>query len=118
MNEAREGTSMMEAMVKRFDEAQAKIKSLEVENMVLATQMMDAFERVTINARYDLLMLYKQWLFNETEIDEELELYKDDFGCSSSAPANEVMPSSSEQLLDGVEPLVNPDPLEDHEARE
>ncbi|GMN47744.1 hypothetical protein TIFTF001_016923 [Ficus carica] len=45
MDVAREGTSAMETLVKRFDKGQAKIKSLEVENAALATQIMDAFER-------------------------------------------------------------------------
>ncbi|GMN65493.1 hypothetical protein TIFTF001_034572 [Ficus carica] len=39
MDVAREGTSAMETLVKRFDEGQARIKSLEAENAALATQI-------------------------------------------------------------------------------
>ncbi|GMN62728.1 hypothetical protein TIFTF001_031812 [Ficus carica] len=101
MHELREGAAMMETMVKRFDDAQGKIKSLEADNAVLATQIMDAFEKVTIKARYDLLVQYKQGLFDEAEIDKEIKLYKDEFGCSSSAPA----PASVTTRLFG--PLTN-----------
>ncbi|GMN75008.1 hypothetical protein TIFTF001_052505, partial [Ficus carica] len=48
MDVAREGTSAMETLVKRFDEGQARIKSLEAENAALATQIMDAFEKATL----------------------------------------------------------------------
>ncbi|GMN65634.1 hypothetical protein TIFTF001_034703 [Ficus carica] len=61
-------------MVDKFDEAQAKIKSLETEKAVLAIQILDAFEKATIKARYDLLKQYKQGLFVEAEIEEELDL--------------------------------------------
>ncbi|GMN27509.1 hypothetical protein TIFTF001_044133 [Ficus carica] len=65
MDVAREGTSAMETLVKRFDEAQAKIKSLEVENAALATQIMDAFENATFKARYDILKDYKAGLLDK-----------------------------------------------------
>ncbi|GMN74526.1 hypothetical protein TIFTF001_052394, partial [Ficus carica] len=55
MDVAREGTAAMETLVKRFDEGQEKIKSLEAENAALATQIMDAFEKATLKARYDIL---------------------------------------------------------------
>ncbi|GMN27476.1 hypothetical protein TIFTF001_044127 [Ficus carica] len=65
MDVAREGTSAMETLVKRFDEAQVKIKSLEVENAALATQIMDAFENATFKARYDILKDYKAGLLDK-----------------------------------------------------
>ncbi|GMN70115.1 hypothetical protein TIFTF001_039159 [Ficus carica] len=137
MHEAKEGSDMMEVMVKRFDEAQAKIKSLEIENAALATQILDAFKKATIKARYDLLKKYKQVLFVEAEIDEEIELYKDEVGCSSSAltdeialasndhgpsgdepPADEIVPTSNDQGPSKVKPPVDANPSEDRETRE
>ncbi|GMN69678.1 hypothetical protein TIFTF001_038725 [Ficus carica] len=97
MHKAKEGSDMMEVMVKSFDEAHAKIKSLEAENAALATQILDSFEKATIKARYDLLKEYKQGLFVEAEIDKEIELYEDEASCSSSAPADEIAPVSNDQ---------------------
>ncbi|GMN60222.1 hypothetical protein TIFTF001_029325 [Ficus carica] len=51
---AKEGTDMMKVMVDRFDEAQAKIKTLEADNFALITQIVDAYEKATLKARYDL----------------------------------------------------------------
>ncbi|GMN27747.1 hypothetical protein TIFTF001_046171 [Ficus carica] len=79
MDVAREGTSAMETLVKRFDEAQAKIKSLEVENAALATQIMNAFEKATFKARYDILKDYKAGLLDEAQINEEIEMFEEDY---------------------------------------
>ena len=118
MHEAKEGTSMMEVMVNRFDEAQAKIKSLEAEKAVLATQILDAFERATIKARYDLLKQYKQGLFVDAEIEEELDLWKDEFEGPSSAPATSIEPTSQDTGEKGAEPPAHGDLLEDREQRQ
>ncbi|GMN62715.1 hypothetical protein TIFTF001_031796 [Ficus carica] len=104
MHEAKEGTSMMEVMVDRFDESQAKIKSIETEKAVLATQILDAFEKATIKARYDLLKQYKQGLFVDAEIEEELDVWKDEFEGPSSAPAITIEPTSNDTGKSGVEP--------------
>ncbi|GMN27996.1 hypothetical protein TIFTF001_044185 [Ficus carica] len=79
MDVAREGTSAMETLVKRFDEGQARIKSLEAENAALATQIMDAFEKATLKARYDILKDYKAGLLDEVQIDEEIEMFEEDY---------------------------------------
>ncbi|GMN55830.1 hypothetical protein TIFTF001_024953 [Ficus carica] len=118
MHEAKEGTSMMEVMVDRFDEAQAKIKSLKTEKAVLATQILDAFEKATIKARYDLLKQYKQGLFVDAEIEEELDLWKDEFKGPSSAPAITIEPTSNHTGKSGVEPPAHKELLEDREQRQ
>ncbi|GMN20599.1 hypothetical protein TIFTF001_034364 [Ficus carica] len=89
MHEAKEGTDMMEIMVRRFDEAQAKIK----------ITILDAFEKATLKPRYDLLKEYRQGLLVDAEVDEEIELYEDtldDAGCSSYAPI-EALPTTNVQ---------------------
>ncbi|GMN64801.1 hypothetical protein TIFTF001_033875 [Ficus carica] len=103
MDVAREGTSAMETLVKKFDEAQAKIKSLVVENAALATQIMNAFEKATFKARYDILKDYKAGLLDETQIDEEIEMFEEDYPeevrSLSSVPASaptEAGPSNVE----------------------
>ncbi|GMN25026.1 hypothetical protein TIFTF001_043852 [Ficus carica] len=118
MHEAKEGTSMMEVMVDRFDEAQAKIKSLEAKKAVLATQILDAFEKATIKARYDLLKQYKQGLFVDAEIEEELDLWKDEIEGPSSAPAITIEPTSNDAGKSGVERPAHEELLEDREQRQ
>ncbi|GMN45104.1 hypothetical protein TIFTF001_014289 [Ficus carica] len=123
----KEGTDMMKVMVDRFDEAQAKIKTFEeslkdkeADNSMLFTRIVDAYERVTLKARYDLLKEYKQGLLVDADIEEEIELYEDSLseaGGSSSAPADVAMPTSSELEPTDVEPPINADPLEDRETR-
>ncbi|GMN59217.1 hypothetical protein TIFTF001_028309 [Ficus carica] len=76
---AREGTSAMETLVKRFDEAHAKIKSLEAENAALATQIINTFNKATFKARYDILKDYKARLLDEAQIDEEIEMFEEDY---------------------------------------
>ncbi|GMN25939.1 hypothetical protein TIFTF001_046004 [Ficus carica] len=118
MDVAREGTSAMETLVKRFDEAQAKIKSLEVENAALATQIIDAFEKATFKARYDILKDYKAGRLDEAQIHEEIEMFEEDYpeevrilsSVSASAPT-EAEPSN-------VEPPSQDDPSEVRETRE
>ncbi|GMN67523.1 hypothetical protein TIFTF001_036585 [Ficus carica] len=78
MDVAREGTSATETLVKRFDEAQAKIKSLEAEN-ALATQIINAFKKITFKAQYDILKDYKAGLLDEAHIDEEIEMFEEDY---------------------------------------
>ncbi|GMN47401.1 hypothetical protein TIFTF001_016571 [Ficus carica] len=97
---SKEMTDTMKVMVDKFDEAQAKIKSLEAHNSALAVQILDAYEKATLKARYDLLKEYKQGLIVDAEVDEEIELYEeflDEAGCSSAAPAEGAMPASDEQ---------------------
>ncbi|GMN61550.1 hypothetical protein TIFTF001_030642 [Ficus carica] len=117
MDVAREGTSAMETLVKRFDEGQAKIKSLETENAALATQIMDAFEKATSKARYDILKDYKAGLLDEAQIDEEIEMFKEDYPDEvrslSSIPAS----APTEAKLANVKPPVQANPSEDREAR-
>ncbi|GMN65303.1 hypothetical protein TIFTF001_034360 [Ficus carica] len=118
MDVAREGTSAMETLVMRFDEGQAKIKSLEAENAVLATQIMDAFEKATFKARYDILKDYKAGLLDETQINEEIEMFEEDYldevRSLLSVPAS--APTEAEPA--NVEPPVQANPSEDREARE
>ncbi|GMN31395.1 hypothetical protein TIFTF001_041583 [Ficus carica] len=118
MDVAREGTSVMETLVKRFDEGQAKIKSLEAENAALANQIMDAFEKATLKARYDILKDYKAGLLDEAQIDEEIEMFEEDYPDEvrslSSVPAS--APAEAEPAI--VEPPVQANPSEDCEARE
>ena len=115
---------MMKIMVDRYNEAQAKIRTLEADKSALEAdrsslviQIEDAFEKATLKARYDLLKQYKQGLLVDAEVDEEIELYEDvpeEAGCSSAAPAEDIMP---EQEPVEAEPPVEAAPLEDREAR-
>ncbi|GMN27432.1 hypothetical protein TIFTF001_044121 [Ficus carica] len=118
MDVAREGTSAMETLVKRFDEGQAKIKSLEVENAALATQIMDAFEKATFKARYDILKDYKAGLLDEAQIDEEIEMFEEDYPeevrSFSAVPASAL----TEAEPSNVEPPAQANPSKDREARE
>ncbi|GMN27825.1 hypothetical protein TIFTF001_044164 [Ficus carica] len=118
MDVVREGTSAMETLVKRFDEGQARIKSLEAENAALATQIMDEFEKATLKARYDILKDYKAGLLDEVQIDEEIEMFEEDYPDEvrnlSAVPAS--VPAEAENM--NVEPPVPADPSEDREARE
>ncbi|GMN31428.1 hypothetical protein TIFTF001_049681 [Ficus carica] len=118
MDVAREGTSAMETLVKRFDEGQARIKSLEAENAALATQIMDAFEKATLKARYDILNDYKAGLLDEAQIDEEIEMFEEDYPeevrSLSAAPTS--VPAEAENA--NVEPPVPANPSEDLDARE
>ncbi|GMN66477.1 hypothetical protein TIFTF001_035568 [Ficus carica] len=118
MDVAREGTSAMETLVKRFDEGQAKIKSLEAENAALATQIMDAFEKATLKARYDILKDYKAGLLEEAQIDEEIEMFEEDYPDEarslSAVPAS--VPVEAENA--NIEPPVPTNPSEDRDARE
>ncbi|GMN26385.1 hypothetical protein TIFTF001_044001 [Ficus carica] len=117
MDVAREGTSAMETLVKRFDEGQAKIKSLEAENAALATQIMDAFEKATLKARYDILKDYMAGLLDEAQIDEEIKMFEEDYPDEvrslSSVPAS--APTEAEPA--DVEPPAQANPSEDREAR-
>ncbi|GMN68235.1 hypothetical protein TIFTF001_037314 [Ficus carica] len=118
MDVAREGTSAMETLVKRFDEGQARIKSLEAENAALANQIMDAFEKATLKARYDILKDYKAGLLDEVQIDEEIEMFEEDYPeevrSLSSVPAS----AQTEAEPWNVEPPVQASPSKDREARE
>ncbi|GMN22944.1 hypothetical protein TIFTF001_043604 [Ficus carica] len=118
MDVAREGNSAMETLVKRFDEGQAKIKSLEAENAALATQIMDAFEKATLKARYDILKEYKAGLLDDAQIDEEIEMFEEDYPDEvrslSTVPAS--APAEAEPA--NVEPPVQANPSEEREARE
>ncbi|GMN70568.1 hypothetical protein TIFTF001_039609 [Ficus carica] len=116
MEVAREGTAAMETLVKRFDEGQARIKSLEDENAALATQIMDAFEKATLKARYDILKDYKAGLLDEAQIDEEIEMFEEDdpgeVRSLSAVPAS--APKEAERV--DVEPPAQANPSEDREA--
>ncbi|GMN53209.1 hypothetical protein TIFTF001_022338 [Ficus carica] len=118
MDIAREGTSAMETLVKRFDESQAKIKSLEAENAALATQIIDAFEKATLKARYDILKDYKAGLLDEAQIDEEIEMFEEDY--PDEVRSLSTVPASASAAAENVnvEPPVQANPSEDHEARE
>ena len=125
---SKEGSDMMKIMVDRYDEAQAKIRTLETEKSALEAdrfsliiQIKDAFEKATLKARYDLLKKYKQGLLVDAEVDEEIELYEDvpdEAGCSSAAPTEGVMPASDEQEPIEAESPVTAAPSEDRETRE
>ncbi|GMN22578.1 hypothetical protein TIFTF001_040290 [Ficus carica] len=128
MDVAREGTSAMETLVKRFDESQAKIKtleegqarmkSLENENAALAAQIMDAFEKATLKARYDILKDYKAGLLDEAQIDEEIEMFEEDYPeeVRSLSVAPTSVPAEAENA--NAEPPVPANPSEDLDARE
>ncbi|GMN21319.1 hypothetical protein TIFTF001_043294 [Ficus carica] len=108
-------TDMMKVMVDKFDEAQAKIKSLEADNSSLAAQILDAFEKATLKARHDILKEYKQGLLVDAEVDEEIELYEEDnpdeTRASSSVPAS----ASTQPGPPDVEPPVHANPFKDRE---
>ncbi|GMN28337.1 hypothetical protein TIFTF001_041153 [Ficus carica] len=118
MDVAREGTSAMEILAKRFDEGQARIKSLEAENAALASQIMDAFEKATLKARYDILKDYKAGLLDEAQIDEEIEMFEEDYPdeARSLSAVPKSMPAEAENA--NVEPPVQANPSEDFGLRE
>ncbi|GMN25352.1 hypothetical protein TIFTF001_049211 [Ficus carica] len=118
MDVAREGTSAMKTLVKRFDEGQARIKSLEAENAALASQIMDAFEKATLKARYDILKDYKAGLLDEAQIDEEIEMFEEDYPdeARSLSAVPKSMPAEAENA--NVEPPVQANPSEDFGLRE
>ncbi|GMN19507.1 hypothetical protein TIFTF001_042887 [Ficus carica] len=118
MDVAREGTSAMETLVKRFDEAQAKIKSLEVENAALATQIMDVFENATFKARYDILKDYKAGLLDEAQIDEEIEMFEEDNPEEVRSLSSVPTSAPTEAEPSNVEPPAQANPSEDRETRE
>ena len=120
---AKEGSDMMKIMVDRYDEAQAKIKTLEAEkstlvadNSALDTQIMEAFEKATLKARYDLLKEYKQGLLVDVDVDEEIELYEDTLD-EARASSSVLAATSKEHGSPNVEPPVLISPSEDHETR-
>ncbi|GMN66222.1 hypothetical protein TIFTF001_035287 [Ficus carica] len=118
MDVARKGTSAMEALVKKFDQGQDRIRSLEAENAALAAQIMDAFEKATFKARYDILKDYREGLLNEALIDEEIEMYEEDYPdearCSSAVPSSAPTKAGPSD----VEPSVQVNPSEDPEAQD
>ncbi|GMN60247.1 hypothetical protein TIFTF001_029334 [Ficus carica] len=118
MDVAREGTSAMETLVKRFDEGQTKIKSLEAENAALATQIMDAFEKATLKTRYDFLKDYKAGLLDESQIDEEIEMFEEDYPDEVKSLSTVPASASAEAENANVEPPVQVNPSECREARE
>ncbi|GMN69160.1 hypothetical protein TIFTF001_038211 [Ficus carica] len=74
---SKEGMNMMKVMVDRFDEAQAKIKTLEeslkekeADYSVLVARIVDAYERATLKARYDLRKEYKHGLLVDADVEE------------------------------------------------
>ncbi|GMN51028.1 hypothetical protein TIFTF001_020179 [Ficus carica] len=116
--EPKEGTSAMETLVKRFDEGQARIKSLEAENTALATQIMDAFEKATLKARYDILKDYKAGLLDEAQIDEEIEMFEEDYPDEVRSLSTVPATASAEAGNANVEPPVQANPSEDLGSRE
>ncbi|GMN51818.1 hypothetical protein TIFTF001_020976 [Ficus carica] len=90
-------------------EQRNQIKELEDENKKLEEKD---------RARYEILNEYKQGLFVDAEVDEEIELYEEDTldetGASSSVPA----PALTQPGPLDVEPPVHANPLEDRETRQ
>ncbi|GMN33604.1 hypothetical protein TIFTF001_046728 [Ficus carica] len=79
---------------------------------------MDAFEKATLKARYDILKDYKAGLLDEAQIDEEIEMFEEDYPDEvrslSAAPTS--VPAEAENA--NVEPPVPANPSEDLDARE
>ncbi|GMN34981.1 hypothetical protein TIFTF001_042147 [Ficus carica] len=113
---AREGTSAMETLVRKFDEAQAKIKSLEIENAALATQIMDAFEKAIFKARYDILKDYKAGLLDEAQIDEEIEMFEEDYPEEVRILSSVPTSAPTEAEPSNVEPPSQDDPSQVRET--
>lgn len=121
---AKEGTSAMEALGKMFEESQARINSLEAnkaaleaEKAALATQILDPTEKATFKARYDILKDYKEGLLDEAQVDEEIEMFEEDFPeevrRSSSAP--EPVPTVAGPC--DAEPPVQTNALDDRDEQ-
>ncbi|GMN23839.1 hypothetical protein TIFTF001_040502 [Ficus carica] len=117
----------MKVMVDIFDEATAKIKTLEeslkqkeADNSVLVACIVDAYERATLKARNDLLKKFRQGLLVDVEVEEEIEMYKDyvaEAGDSLSAPVT-AAPTVNEPEPVIAEPLSNVDPSKGHETHQ
>ncbi|GMN62571.1 hypothetical protein TIFTF001_031648 [Ficus carica] len=118
MDVAREGTSAMEALVQRFEESQEKIKSLEAENIALASQIMDASEKATFRARYDILMDYKEGLLDEAKVIEEIEMFEKDYPDEARRSSSIPTLAPAEAGPSDAEPPVQANPSEACETRE
>ena len=123
LHEAKEGSDMMKVIVERYNEATAKISSLEAdntrlvaENAKLVADIVNEYSRATLKARYDLLKEYKQGLLVDADIDEEIELYEE--SQEESAPTDKPVPATNNEEPVFVEPPATVDPLEDRETRE
>ncbi|GMN47464.1 hypothetical protein TIFTF001_016628 [Ficus carica] len=92
----------------------AKLEDIEP----LASQIMNAFEKATIKARYDILKDYKAGLLDEAQIDEEIEMFEEDYPeevrSLSYVPA--LAPTETEPS--NVEPPSQANPSEVRETRE
>ena len=118
MDVAREGTSAMEDLGKKFDEGQAIIVSLEAQNAMLAEQIISASEKATIKARYDILMDYKEGLFDEAKIDEEFGMFEEDFPDEAKRSSADLASAPIEAGRSNVEPPVQADLCEARETQE
>ena len=118
MDVAREGTSAMEDLVKRFDESQEKIKSLEAQNAALVAQILSASEKATIKARYDILMDYREGLLDETTIEDEIKEFEEDFPDEARRSSPVPAPTPMEAGPSDVEPTDQANFSESREARE
>ncbi|GMN60217.1 hypothetical protein TIFTF001_029310 [Ficus carica] len=117
MDVAREGTSAMDALVRRFEENQDKVKSLEAENAALASQIMNAFEKATFKARYDILKDYKAGLLDETQIDEEIEMFEEDYPEEVRSLSSVPSLATTEAEPANLEPPAQANPSEVRETR-
>ena len=67
----------MKVTIDRYNEATAKIKTLEeslkqkeADNSVLVARIVNAYERATLKARYDLLKEYKKGILVDVDVEE------------------------------------------------
>ncbi|GMN61894.1 hypothetical protein TIFTF001_030974 [Ficus carica] len=118
MDVAREGTSAMDALVRRFEESQEKVKSLEAENAALASQIMNAFEKITFKTRYDILKDYKAGLLDEAQINEEIEMFEEDYPEEVRSLSSIPALATTEAESSNVEPPAQANPSEVRETRE
>ena len=118
----------MKVMIDRYNEVTIKIKTLkeslkhkEADNSVLIARIVDAYERATFKAHYDILKEYKKGLLVDADVEEEIELFEDSLaeaGDSSSAPVAATAPTSNEPEPVPVKPPSNVDPSEGHETQQ
>ena len=96
-------------------------KAKEVYNSVLVAHIVDAYERATFKAHYDILKEYKKGLLVDADVEEEIELFEDSLAetrDSSSAAVAATAPTSNEPEPVSVEPPSNVDPSKSRETHQ
>lgn len=99
---------MMKIMVNMFDKAKAKNNALKES---INQKDRDIYEKATCNAPYEFLKKYKQGLFLDANVAEEIEFYneslvKDDASTSALRTIIEAPTSTATSTIDEPNPTT------------